>query len=341
MCTLKTLLCSLALASAHVTFDPNAGFASGHRWVTKFKVPHGHMKDDGTHLITTMIDLFVPKGVRKATPEQLSGWNTTITYRALSEAEQYPSHGRTVKTAPHKITWHAITPEDGLHNLHLLTVTLSTQAGCTFTTAQETATTWNGKTTLWWPVHQYSSHEGTFDNYYVAHWANVGDWADCEKGTDAPCAHYDNHETGQFGDKQYPCPYTYIHPGSAVRGCDFTAEEADADAAVTGGMMWLGKYMPHDPNGEDVTDIEHVLDLIGAETSHLTAMEGTVKDAHDDANQALAIAIAGVALATAALGFLFSLCLFRITAKQSFAEIVSAVPLTSTYADKAGAANKA
>jgi len=51
----------------------------------------------------------------------------------------------------------------------------------------------------------------------------------------------------------------------------------------------------------------------------------------DDTKQAQLIAIAALVLGATALGFIAGLCVFRCAAKAAFAEVVAAVPLTSTY----------
>jgi hypothetical protein len=97
-----------------------------------------------------------------------------------------------------------------------------------------------------------------------------------------------------------------------------------------------------------VIDEQHVLDL--ANEAALTAVEtqmalneyasyASVKDAHDDAEQALYIAIAALVVGAVGLGVLLGLCAFRLTAKKAFAEHISAVPLTSTMPTTASYTN--
>lgn len=323
MCTLKILLSSLALASAHISMAPNHYAPSGWYFSTSIRIPHGHW-NGSDHFYTSRVELTVPPGVKSVKPEPIPGWTVTMTDTALEKEDWYDSHSVTIKTRPDKIVWQADTAEDTLHNDNLMTIGLQIKMGCKFDTDYATkpiapATTTRAVPqpyTTWWHVKQQSSEYGSLEIGHTSDWANQ-DWLD---------------------RTQDPSPYIYVCPGTM---CKWDSDESGSHPP--GGMMWHGTYVPTDKScdfgGHDMYN--QVMSMIEGEMSDIAALQNQAKDAHDDANQAIAIGIAGIALATAALGFLFSLCLFRITAKQSFAEIVSAVPLTSTYADKAGAANKA
>eukprot|EP00308_Calcidiscus_leptoporus_P024819 CAMPEP_0119397914 /NCGR_PEP_ID=MMETSP1334-20130426/140330_1 /TAXON_ID=127549 /ORGANISM="Calcidiscus leptoporus, Strain RCC1130" /LENGTH=338 /DNA_ID=CAMNT_0007421765 /DNA_START=45 /DNA_END=1061 /DNA_ORIENTATION=+ len=327
MSALKILLCSLALlnVNAHVSMDRNGVAASGGFFTTHMKIPHGKF-NGSDHMFTTKIELQVPPGVRSVKGEPIHGWSLTTEMRDLSSHEQYSSHGKTVTKGPSKITWQALSIENGVHNEHLMLVGLQIRFGCNFDNPTYASTTGTRDVpqpyTTWWPVTQTSSNADSKDMAadHVDKWTNAPNWAD-------------NDETGER-----PCPYIYIYPGNR---CDYEADSG-APAPPSGGMMWFGEYKPYDPNG-GWQEYDVVMQLIEDEMEDLANLRDQVDDAHGDANRALSIGIAALVLGATALGFLAGLCIFRITAGHAFAEVVAAVPLTSTiYASRgAGAGHKA
>lgn len=156
--------------------NPNLGALSGGYFHTTMRIPHGA---PGDH--TTQLDIRVPRGVLVVKPEVPDEWTASITPRALTEREEYLSHGRRVTTAPDHIRLRADSHAEGVHDDFLLNIDLQTKVGCVFEDAA-TNTLWNGEYTLWWRIDQVCEDDA--GNAIVLSWN--GTQRDRADGTSPP-----------------------------------------------------------------------------------------------------------------------------------------------------------
>ena len=338
---LAAVLLLAGSAYGHISMNPNSGAETGGYFVTSMKIPHGHQNED-----TTRIVMHVPRGILSIVPEKPVGWNVTIVEYDLAEEDRYTSHGRTITTGPEKVIWQAETWDAGLHTDHLMHIDFQVKIGCNFDDPVQSdysgsQSKWNGQYTLWFKTEQHSSPDNSLEITQTSLW--TGAQPDGISGWNPPPS-----------DGVKACPFIFFYPGEKC-----TIEHSgDQDA---GGMHWMGEYVPPEQNIIEVITEQHVIDLateaaasaqdaladiyiqhnqldtleakVDANTAAIGALTSRVDSLSDD-KSALNIGAAALALSATAVGFILALCLFRITAKQQFAQIVSAAPLLSQYDPK-------
>lgn len=286
------------MASAHITFTPNYGAPSGWYFATTMKVPHG-IPDH----FTTKIEVTVPNGVLTVKPEDVAGWDISITTRDIAP---YVSHGKTITTGPASIVYQASTAADALDDKHLMTIQFQTKMGCSFTTADSTNTKWQGEYTLWWPTKQHYSAPGSLDIIATDEWTGIPASENAAWATATP----------------KPCPYTFIYSN------DKCVDEQDKSQV---GMLWNQELVPVAANQDEVKNIEHVkslmneqmLDLNETFTGRLEALDriSTHYDLH------LATSIAAITLSSVSFGMLVGFVIARLTCpKKQYASMLG-VPL--------------
>eukprot|EP00322_Chrysochromulina_rotalis_P028732 CAMPEP_0115846542 /NCGR_PEP_ID=MMETSP0287-20121206/9914_1 /TAXON_ID=412157 /ORGANISM="Chrysochromulina rotalis, Strain UIO044" /LENGTH=320 /DNA_ID=CAMNT_0003300335 /DNA_START=78 /DNA_END=1040 /DNA_ORIENTATION=+ len=309
--------------------NPNYGAETGGYFSTAIKVPHG---EHGMH--TTSMVLHVPRGVHSAVPEVPPGWSVNVTKYDLLPEDRYTSHGRMVTTAPDKIFYQALTPEAALNNDHLMMINIQLKIGCNFHDMVQSDysgsnSIWQAQHTLWFKMEQHSSVDNSLVTSATSLWtAALMDAPDgASPGWNPPSS---------SGLKA--CPYVFIYAGSRC-AIDHSGE------AVTGGMTWEGTYVPPAENRGEVLHVQHVLEL--ANEAALSAQEGLedtytekhvvesltarVQSLEGDEDKNLTIALIALALGALLLGLFTGLCIFRVTAKASFARVISAVPLMTEH----------
>jgi len=341
MTRLLVLALSVIGVSAHVSMVPNYGGESGGYMYSAIKVPHG---EKGMH--TTRMVVHVPRGVLSARPEVPSGWNVTVINYDLAEEDRYLSHGNPVTTAPDQIIFQAETPAAALYTDHLMLIGLQLKIGCSFrdqVTSDYSGSNsiWQGQYTLWFKVEQHSSYDNSLLVEKSSLW--TGALLDGEDGSSSSW-------NPPHGAGVKACPYIFIYPGGRC-SIDHSGE------SVVGGLTWMGNYIDPVENQKEVKHEQHVIELateaaltaqenldeLYAEEHELAAMELTVAaltaridSLEDDKDNLLLLAVVAVALSAALAGVFVGLCCFRVTAKSSFARVISAVPLVSEYQAKGG-----
>lgn len=225
---LVAFLCPLT-APAHVTMEPSFGAVTGDYFSTSVKVPHG-LKDHWT----SKLEITLPDGILTVKPEQKHGWAVGIETRSI---EPYWSHGREVATGPSKVTFTAEAVENSLHNDHMLRLELQTKIGCSFNDAHLN-TIWQDQHTLWFPVKQFMSTQGTLDHAVLTDWKAIP----AENGS----------PWGSTGNK--PAPFVFVYAGEKC-----------------GNTTWLGTKIPPAKNKAVVRNEEHVISIL--EDNILTILE--------------------------------------------------------------------
>jgi uncharacterized protein YcnI len=315
----------VAAAEAHISMNPNYGAASGGYFLSSMKVPHGAY---GMH--TSRMVLHVPKGVMSVKPEVPAGWNVSVESYTLDEEDQYMSHGNAVTTGPSKVIFQAETVDAMLYTDHLMMINLQMKIGCSFRDEVDTSdysgsnSIWQGQYTLWFKVEQHSSYDGTLEISSTYMWAGALADTVTTSGNETTSSSPSWNPPSDSGLKA--CPYVFIYPGTRC--------QASEDESVSGGMNWMGSYLPPVANQAAVKSEEHVISL--ATEAALTAQENLEEiyadhvrvDALEDQQMlTLILAIVGVGVSCCVAGVFFALCCFRLVDKESFARNVAAVPL--------------
>jgi uncharacterized protein YcnI len=307
----------ISSAWAHITMEPNSGFAAGSYFASAIKVPHGH-----NGMYTSSLKLYVPKGIMSAVPEIPTGWNCTITNRQLPVNERYMSHGSLVTTAPDTILWEAETPDDTVSNSHLLMILVQFKLGCVFNDSSS-ASMWQGSHTLWFRIEQHSSSLGGLHEESTHYW--TGTQRDRADGTSPPWS--------ATTAPEQPCPYVFFYPSTS---CAVPAGQIAPQSSAGGGITsWFGRYFPPVEEPDLIRDVQHARSVANEEL--LEALEdNTVLNLADldglKNDYARAIAIASIALVLSALVSVIFLALgcLRIFDKRCFAMLVFTEPITSS-----------
>lgn len=324
-------------SSAHVSLVPNSGAASGGYFQTSIKIPHGH-----ANMHTTKMVIHVPRGVLSAKPEVPAGWSVDTSSYDLAEEDRYLSHGSPVTTGPDKIIFTADSLDDALHNDHLMNIGLQLKLGCSFRDQVQddysgSNSVWQGQHTLWFKVDQYSSA-----NDGLTHDDGHSPWTGALKD-DADGMSPSWNPPSASGLKA--CPYLQIYAGSRC-SIDHSGE------TKTGGMEWMDAYVEPVENMGSVLHEQHVITLateaaLDAQESldiatgaALVTATNTFNDQASDLrarvtelegdNATLVIAVVGLALASAAVGVLSLLCVFRLSNKKQFAHSISGLPIVTS-----------
>ena len=291
-------------AWAHVTMEPNSGFAAGSYFATAIKVPHGHYG-----MYTSSLKLYVPNGIMSAVPEIPAGWNCTITTRQLPVNERYMSHGSLVTTAPDTILWEAETAEDTVSNAHLLMILVQFSLGCSFND-NKTASMWQGQHTLWFRVEQHSSSLGGL------HEESTHFWTGTQKDRDDGSSPAWSATTAP----EQPSPYVFFYPSTSCAG---------------GGISWFGRNIPAPAQPDLVRSVQQARSIANEEL--LEALEdNSVLNLQDldglKNDYARAIVISSIALALGALAFgiFLALVCLRIFDKKGFSMLVFTDPISNS-----------
>lgn len=366
MTRLTAMATLVASVHAHISMAPNYGGASGGYMLTQMKVPHGH---HGLH--TSRMVVHVPRGVMSARPEVPSGWNASVIEYELAQEDRYTSHGRAVTTGPDKIIFQAETPDAAVYTDHLMMVGLQLKLGCSFRDQVQvdysgSNSIWNGQYTLWFKVDQHSSATGSLEISETSAWA--GALADGDDGMSPGW-----NPPSSTGLKA--CPYLFIYPGnrcsldhsgeSVVGGMEWmgvylppvpnqnavlheqhvielateaslSAQEA-MEASVATQAERIGSLE------DDKNTTRFLLNAMSADQIALATLEARydaaqtrVDSLEADQKATLYVAWGALGLSLLLTGVVLGLCCFRITAKESFARVVSAAPLLSDYKPKDG-----
>ena len=304
------LIClCVSSAWAHVTMEPNSGFAAGSYFATAIKVPHGH-----SGMYTSSLKLYVPNGIKSAVPEIPEGWNCTITTRQLPVNEHYKSHGYNVTTAPDTILWEAETAGDTVFNDHLLMIVVQFNLGCSFND-NKTASMWQGQHTLWFRVEQHSSSLGGLHEEKTHFW--TGTQKDRDDGS-SPAWHMTT-------PPQDPSPYVFFYPSTSCAG---------------GGISWFGRNIPAPAQPDLVRSVQQARSIANEEL--LEALEdNSVLNLQDldglknDYARAIVISSLALALGALAFGIFLALVCLRIFDKKGFSKLVftDSMPATKTSRD--------
>ena len=293
-------------AWAHVTLEPNSGFAAGNYFAAAIKVPHGH-----TGMYTSSLKLYIPNGIKSAVPEIPAGWNCTITTKQLPVNEQYMSHGSLVTTAPDTILWEAETAEDTVSNVHLLMMVVQFSLGCSFND-NKTASMWQGQHTLWFRVEQHSSSLGGLHEESTHFWT----------GTQKDRADGSSPAWSATTAPEQPSPYIFFYPSTTCAG----------------GISWFGRNIPAPAQPDLVRSVQQARSIANEEL--LEALEdNSVLNLQDldglKNDYARAIVISSIALALGALAFgiFLALVCLRIFDKKGFSKLVftDSMPATKNF----------
>lgn len=323
-------------AAAHVTLSPNYGAASGNYFVFDVKIPHGMTGKD-----TTKIEITVPHGVLSVKPEAVYGWDIETEER---DVIPYMSHGTAVTKGPAKITYTARCDDPngngdtcnnpdhgGLDNDHLMMLSMQIKLGCDFGVDKDNvgtndATVWQDQHTIWWPVAQWASTEGTNDGNGegTAHM----DWLGVAQGS----------ESWQTHNGPKPSPYLFIYSDEKCT----PPENSGSDTPV--GMRWgvnsevIPPVADQDPikTKAELLSImnEEMLDLEEKITDLNTDMMIKIADIEMDKSEIKHCAIIALCVACILMVAFLTLCVFRVSKPQHFREYLLSAPLIQSHEGK-------